>query len=110
MSKAAYYREAVEYAFEGAGLWDAIKDIPAEKRDEIGESLATSAECESQAFYTPEHPAIAEVSRLKRRLKWQQELEHCRPCNGTGRLRYNAGPWAVDTQCESCGGAGTSPQ
>lgn len=104
--RAAYWREAVEYAFEGVDLWHVIKDLPADKLDEIGASLATSAECESLAFHTPENPLKSENERLARKLKWQREMEHCDPCNGSGRLRYSAGPWLVDTGCAKCHGAG----
>lgn len=103
---AEYWREAVMMAFEGCGLWDAIKDIPMAKLDEVGESLATSAENQSLAFYTPENPAINENRRLEQKLKWQRELEHCNPCKGSGRVQYNAGPWGVDTGCVKCHGAG----
>jgi hypothetical protein len=105
-ARAEYWREAMEYAFEGVGLWDAIKDIPAEKRMEIGESLATSAECQSQAFYTPESPLINENRSLARKLAWERDLIGCGECGGRGRLEYSAGPWWVNTGCHVCDGAG----
>lgn len=105
-AQSEYWREAVMDAFEGCGLWDAVKDIPMAKLEEVGAELAVSAENQSLAFYTPENPVNRENQTLERRLKWQRELEHCAPCNGTGRLRYNAGPWGIDTSCSKCHGAG----
>lgn len=105
-ARAEYWREAMEYAFDGAGLWRVIEGLTSEQREEIGASLATSAECQSLAFYTPENPMIAENRRLERRLKWTRELEGCSTCGGQGRLQYNAGPWAVNTGCHTCHGAG----
>jgi len=99
-----YWREAAMCALEEAGV--DIKVISSEQFDEVGRALRTSEECRSLAFHTPEHPAVGERDRLQRRLKWQQELEHCEPCKGTGRIRYNAGPWSIDTGCDRCRGAG----
>lgn len=94
------------YAFEGVGLWDAIKDVPMEKLLEIGESLATSAECQSLAFHVPENPLIGENDRLSRKLKWERECEQCGTCRGRGRIQYSTGPWAINTGCHVCHGAG----
>lgn len=104
--RAEYWREAVEYAFDACGLWDAIKDIPTEKLLEVGASLSTSADCQSLAFYTPENPMIAENKRLERKLKWERELVGCHECGGSGGLEYSSGPWAVSTTCDRCNGAG----
>jgi hypothetical protein len=106
MNRYAYWREALECAFEGCGLWDAIKDIPSAKLDELGESLATSAECESMAFHVPENPLRYENDKLAKKLRWERERESCGQCNGHGRISYNAGPWAVNTGCDKCHGEG----
>lgn len=99
-----YWREAAICALEEAGI--DINGITSGQWDEIGTALRTSEQCRSQAFYTPESPLRSENERLSRKLKWERELEQCRECKGQGRLRYNAGPWAVDTGCHVCGGAG----
>jgi len=103
---AQYWREALEYAFDGCDLWSVIKDVPSAKLDELGASLATSAECQDQAFHRPENPMIRETDILTRKLTWERERIGCEPCGGSGRLKYNAGPWGVNTGCHVCGGAG----
>lgn len=106
MSRAEYWREAFEIACDEAGAWHLVEQTTREQRLQIGESLATSAEHQSMAFYTPDSPLIDENRRLSAKLKWQRELVHCHKCNGSGRLEYNAGPWAVNTQCHTCSGEG----
>lgn len=101
-----YWTESVRTAFDEAGLWNFVKDIPSAKWDEIGGALCVSAECESMAFHVPENPLRSECDSLKRKLRWEQELEGCDTCGGHGRLSYNAGPWAVNTGCDNCHGAG----
>jgi len=68
---AEYYREAVELAFDGCGLWDAIKDIPAATMLEIGAAIAESVENQSLAIYSP--PASDRLASLER--EWRQRVE-----------------------------------
>ena len=41
-----------------------------------------------------------------KRLAEERSKVACRQCGGEGRLRYNAGPWGVDTECDRCHGEG----
>lgn len=101
-----YYQDCFETAMADEGLWHLVEQMTAEQRASIGSAIAGAVENQSLAFHVPENPLAAENRRIERKLKWQRELEHCGACNGRGRLQYNSGPWAVDTGCHRCGGAG----
>lgn len=101
-----YYQECFEIAMDESGAGELLKQMTDEQKKWVGGAIAGAVENEGLAFYRPENPMIGENERLQRRLKWQQELEHCEPCKGTGRLKYNAGPWGVNAHCDRCHGAG----
>lgn len=107
-----YWREAVMLAFEGINRFDVIEGLSKEQLDEIGEALAVSSENQSMAFGWDVASAnrSAELRReednLRSELRRERAKVTCRECNGAGRLRYNAGPWAVDTGCMKCNGEG----
>jgi len=106
MNRDDYYREAFEVSMDEAGCWHLVEQMTTEQRAEVGAGIAGSAENEGTAFYRPESPLIGENDRLKRKLRWERELTGCPTCGGDGRLSYNAGPWAVNTGCDVCHGAG----
>lgn len=91
---------------------DKFSLFTSEQLDELGDALATSAEFESQAFGWDVASANRstelrrEEDNLKKELARERNKVTCRECNGVGRLRYNAGPWAVDTGCMKCNGDG----
>jgi hypothetical protein len=101
-----YWQEAFEIAMDDAGCGELLAQITKEQREFIGAALAGSRECESLAFHVPENPMIERNARLERALKWERELEHCRDCNGTGRIEYRAGPWWCNSGCDTCHGDG----
>lgn len=105
-SHADYYQECFEVAFDEQGLWHLVEQMTAEQRAAVGKALADAVATSSMAFHVPENPLIAEKSLLERKLKYERELQHCTPCAGSGRLQYHAGPWAVNTDCHHCNGAG----
>lgn len=105
-ARADYWREAVMDTFEQVGLWDRVKDLPSDKLDEIGESMAIWDENQSLAFHMPENPLIDENDQLKRKLSWQRDLVGCDECKGRGRINIVAGPWVANTGCHVCHGAG----
>lgn len=98
-----YWREAIECAMDEIGKFNAL--TPAEYL-EVAHALRGAEECRSMAFHTPEHPAVGELARLKRELATERQMVFCKPCQGTGRLKYNAGPWGVNTECHHCHGEG----
>lgn len=53
MSKADYWHEALSIALEGTPAFEVFWALDVKVRDEIAGALATSAEHESEAFYTP---------------------------------------------------------
>lgn len=68
---ARYYQEAFEIAMDEAGLWHLVEQMTSEQRQEIGQSLATSAENEGLAIYRPSSgERIEQINR-----EWQQRLE-----------------------------------
>lgn len=98
-----YWRECIDIAFDDAGI--AAND---EQKQFVADAVAGGHENYGMAhgYDCIPNPLVSENQRLERRLKWQRELEHCEPCSGRGRLRYNAGPWLIDTVCTKCGGDG----
>lgn len=106
MSDPAYWQESFECALDGLSLFHLVEQMTPEQRAEVGKSLATSAECYSDCHYTPENPMIRENERLTSKLSWERALVGCNKCGGVGRLSYSTGPWAVNTGCHVCHGAG----
>lgn len=48
-----YYEEAFLLAMEEVGCWHLVEQMTREQREQVGASIAISAEHEGQAFYTP---------------------------------------------------------
>lgn len=70
-AQANYYQESFEIAMDEAGLWYLVEQMTSEQRQEIGKSLATSAENEGLAIYRPSSgERIEQINR-----EWQQRLE-----------------------------------
>lgn len=105
-AREAYWREAFEISMEEAGCGHLLKQMTEDQIKEVAWGIEGSHDNIGLAFHVPENPLRSENDRLSRKLKWERELNHCAPCNGSGRLQYNAGPWAVDTGCHHCSGAG----
>lgn len=101
-----YYQECFEAALCDEGLGRILDQMSKEQRANIGGAIAGAVENEGMAFHRPQSPLVAENERLKRRLKWERELVPCAPCNGSGRLKYAAGPWAINSSCDHCHGDG----
>lgn len=106
MTRDDYYQECFECAMSDEGLWHLVEQMTAEQRANIGGAIAGAVENVGMAFHTPENPMIENNKRLERKLRWEREREHCKECNGTGRIQYMAGPWHCDTGCHVCAGAG----
>jgi len=85
---------------------DRFDALTSEERREVAKHLAGWAESQSMAFYTPEAPEPRAIKRLEGELKKERSKIVCRECHGEGRLRYSAGPWAVNTGCHVCHGEG----
>lgn len=47
-----------------------------------------------------------EKTTLKKEIVFEHEKVSCPSCGGAGRLKYNAGPWGVNTGCSKCQGDG----
>lgn len=105
-SRDDYYQECFETAMADEGLWHLVEQMTPEQRANIGGAIAGAVENVGMAFYQPENPMIERNRTLERKLKWERELVSCLPCNGSGRLKYNAGPWAVNSHCDHCHGNG----
>jgi hypothetical protein len=102
----AYWLEAFEVSMEEADCGHLLKRMTDEQRRNVAWGIQGSHENIGLAFYRPENPLKSENERLARKLRWERELESCGECCGTGRLQYNAGPWAVNTSCSACGQTG----
>lgn len=101
-----YYQECFEIAMDEAGCGHLLAQMSSEQKAEVGGAISGAVENVGLAFYTPENPMIERNKTLERQLAWERELWPCEPCKASGRLRYNAGPWAVDTECDKCNGDG----
>lgn len=85
---------------------DRFEALTSEERRKVAKHLAGWAESQSMAFYTPESPEPREIKHLEGELRKERSKIGCDECGGAGRLRYNAGPWAVNTECHKCQGEG----
>lgn len=103
MASIDYWKECIAIAAEDCGL-----TMTDEQLDMLAGSVESGHENYGMAFYSP--PAgeylTSENGRLQRELRAEREKIGCSECNGTGRLQYNAGPWAVDSHCGKCNGEG----
>lgn len=105
-AREAYWLEAFEISMEEADCGHLLKQMTDEQRKQVAWGIQGCHENIGLAFYTPESPLKSENDRLSRKLKWTRELENCGECGGSGRLKYMAGPWAVNTGCFKCGTSG----
>jgi hypothetical protein len=99
----AYWEICVEESLGEHGVTASREQIAAIAKDM---ESARGMEGEACGYYNIPNPERAEIKYLEAALKKERGLIFCRACNGTGRLRYNAGPWGVDTQCDTCQGNG----
>ncbi len=103
-----YWSEVISEALCEIGKFDLVTS------DEIvslGKYLASSADTHQAFGYDVAGANLAgETQRkednLRKELRRERDKVTCRECRGLGRLNYNAGPWAVDTECDKCRGAG----
>ncbi|MDX1117068.1 hypothetical protein GOL29_03330 [Sinorhizobium medicae] len=91
---------------------DKFNALTSEERAKVAKSLHMAHECYGIAFG---HDVISrnysaarrdEEGRLRKEVQRERDKVVCRECGGAGRLRYNSGPWAVDTGCMKCNGDG----
>lgn len=98
-----YWRECIDSAFDDAGIF-----ATDEQKELVAGAVEGGHENYGMAFGYDciPNPLRTENDRLARKLKWERELDGCSECGGRGRLQYNTGPWAVNTGCHVCHGAG----
>lgn len=101
MNRLDYWIECISCALDEIDL-----PLTKEQIEHLAKAVEGGHECYGMAFYQPEHPAVGELARTQAELKAERALVFCVECQGSGRLRYNSGPWAVDTQCHKCNGNG----
>lgn len=101
-----YWMDALGYALEGIDRFDLFESLTLEQRQDVAQSLRTSAECESQAFYSPEPPSVSEADRLRAELAAERRKIICRSCNGTGTEVSYGGTMMSRSQCWKCRGDG----
>jgi hypothetical protein len=101
MTKTDYWAECLADSFGEHGVIATSEQIQAVARD-----VEISRDNMSMAFYVPENPLIGDLKRAEAALKAETALVFCVECQGSGRLQYNSGPWAVNTQCNKCHGNG----
>ena len=107
MTRDEYWVECVSIALNDAGISasrEQILEIAGAVQGchenigmSFGDDVASANWCASQR---------REVDDAKKALRHEVEKVVCRSCGGHGRLKYNAGPWAVNTECDACRGDG----
>lgn len=91
---------------------DKFNALTSDERTKVAKSLQMAHECYGMAFGHDVASANFSANARREEQMLRKELERernkvvCRECGGGGRLRYNAGPWAVDTGCTKCNGDG----
>lgn len=102
-----YWIECVSNALEDAGV-----KANADQIAMIANDVQGAHECYGMAFG---HDVASsnwhannerEKTALKKAVVHEKEKVNCPDCKGEGRLRYNTGPWAVNTECSKCRGDG----
>lgn len=99
-------------AMEGAGCFHLVEQMTTEQRAEVGKSLETSRECfgmasgDEVASGNLAASQRRETDELKASVRREADAEHCRTCDGTGRVIENFGPWQSNTGCWTCSGKG----
>lgn len=96
-----YWEECLAQSFEEHGVSITPEQLAAVTRDVEG-----GHECYGQAFHTPEHPAVEELSRVRAELKAERELVHCETCNGRGRITTQGPYHSSNSECWRCRGNG----
>lgn len=98
-----YWLIAVECALDESSIAST-----AEQRIELAKFMENAAEMEWECTGRSSipNPQTSEIDRLQTALRLEKEKVGCADCRGTGRLNYNSGPWAVNTQCGRCNGEG----
>lgn len=98
-----YFEELVSESFD-------VADISAteEQIKTVAGWVKRGFECHDRdhGYECIPNPETQERTRLERELKMERELVFCVTCQGSGRLQYNSGPWAVNTECDECNGKG----
>jgi hypothetical protein len=101
-----YWRECFMISMDEADCGHLLAQMTPEQIQNVAWGIQGGHENIGLAFYVPENPLKSENDTLSRKLRWERELEGCGECAGRGRLSYNTGPWAVNTGCHVCHGAG----
>lgn len=107
MTDAEYWRECIETALDECGLTATDEQVAY-----LSDAVSGAHECYSMAFgydvaSSNRYAALEREKReLNNKLRHESEKRDCPECRGSGRLKYNAGPWAVNTGCSTCHGEG----
>lgn len=96
-----YWEECLSQSFEEHGVTATRAQIAA-----IAADVEAGRDCMGMAFHVPENPLAGELQKAQAALVHEQKLVFCDVCLGSGRERYNAGPWSINTQCWKCHGHG----
>jgi len=96
-----YWEECLAQSFEEHGVKATNEQIQA-----IAKDVDNARDCIGMAFPVPENPWKRELAAAESALKREQSMRFCVICQGTGRVQYYTGPWAVNTQCDKCHGNG----
>lgn len=101
MSKDEYFKECLASSFDEHGVV-----VTKEQLDLIAADVTISHENIGMAFYQPENPLEAEVDKLSRALKIEQDKVVCKECWGGGRITEQGPCNSSNTDCWKCRGEG----
>jgi len=109
MDRAEYWEEAIGEALCSIDKFDLFTK---EELKELGQGLATSADCESMAFGwdVASSNRSAELRRneddLRKELARERAKIICRSCNGSGSITLPGPYHSATSQCFKCHGDG----
>lgn len=66
MNREDYYAESIGHILRDMGKYDLFT---ADEIAELGDAIASSAECESQAFYRPENQRVSEREQCEKKIR-----------------------------------------
>jgi len=99
-----YWKEAFMAALEEAEI-----PFPADDKLKLGAAVLRGAHEEygmAQGHHCIPDPQAAEVDRLEKALAKERRKEHCRTCDGRGRIE-TPGPYhSSNSECWKCRGEG----
>lgn len=98
-----YWKECIEIAFEDAGITATKEQI-----ELVAGAVEGGHENYGMAFGHDciPNPLLHENKQLEKQLEKERNAEHCKTCNGVGRVTTYFGVRSSNSDCHKCNGKG----